>query len=208
MRKYKESGDILSDCQIFGTIPKYIYIHGLYRYEVCSENNGFFFISRVWRVLLSNFFFIILVYMPLKYDKIFSYIHYSLCLWQPLRLDVFLWARRFSFVKRNRSKNFGYETRGSKIFFKIVELWTKTAANGSCSDMAPCDFLLFPKIKSALKGRRFTAIDDMISASLKEIKAILKIELEKRFEDWKTRWHKCIISNEDYFEGDNINVDG
>ena len=32
MSKYKESGDISSECQIFGTIPKYIYIHILYRY--------------------------------------------------------------------------------------------------------------------------------------------------------------------------------
>lgn len=37
-----------------------------------------------------NFFFIMLVYMPLKYNKIFSCIHCLLCLWQPLRLDVFL----------------------------------------------------------------------------------------------------------------------
>ena len=28
-------------------------------------------------------------------------------------------------------------------------------------DMAPSDFLLFPKIKRTLKGRRFTAIDDI-----------------------------------------------
>ena len=26
-------------------------------YEVCSENNGNFLISRVWRVLLSKYFF-------------------------------------------------------------------------------------------------------------------------------------------------------
>ena len=66
-------------------------------------------------------------------------------------------------------------------------------------DMAPCDFFLFPKIKRTLKGRRFTAIDDIKSASLKELKAIPKIEFEKCFEDWKKRWHKCIISNGDYF---------
>ena len=74
-------------------------------------------------------------------------------------------------------------------------------------DMAPCDFFLFPKIKRTLRGRRFTAIDDINSASLKELKAILKIEFEKCFEDWKKRWHKCIIPNGDYFEGDKINVD-
>ena len=74
-------------------------------------------------------------------------------------------------------------------------------------DMAPCDFFLFPKIKKTLKGRRFTAIYDIKSASLKQLKAIPKIEFEKCFEDWKKRWHKCTIYNRDYFEGDNINVD-
>ena len=34
-------------------------------------------------------------------------------------------------------------------------------------DMAPCDFFLFPKIKRTLKGRRFTAIDDIKSARWK-----------------------------------------
>ena len=72
-------------------------------------------------------------------------------------------------------------------------------------DMAPCDFFLFPKIKRPLKGRRFTAIDDIKTASLKELKAIPKFE--KCFEDWEKRWHKCIISNGDYFEDNNINVD-
>ena len=52
-----------------------------------------------------KYFFIMLVYMPLKYDKIFGCIHCLLCLWQPLRLNVFLWARRFSFVQKNGSKN-------------------------------------------------------------------------------------------------------
>ena len=72
-------------------------------------------------------------------------------------------------------------------------------------DMGPCDFFLFQKIKRTLKG--FTAIDDINSVSLKELKAIPKIEFEKCFKDWKKRWHKCIISNGEYFEGDNINVD-
>jgi hypothetical protein len=36
---------------------------------------------------------------------------------------------------------------------------------------------------------------------------IPKIEFEKFFKDWQKRWHKCIVSNGDYFEGDNINVD-
>ena len=74
-------------------------------------------------------------------------------------------------------------------------------------DMAPCDFFLFPKIKRTLKGHCFTDIDDIKSASLKELKAIPKIEFDKCFEDWKKLWHKFIISNGGYFEGDNINID-
>ena len=41
-------------------------------------------------------------------------------------------------------------------------------------DMNPCDFFLFPKIKRTLKGRRFTAIDDIKSASLKKTKGYPK----------------------------------
>ena len=37
--------------------------------------------------------------MPLKYDTIFSCFHCLLFTWQPLRLEVFLKARRFLFVK-------------------------------------------------------------------------------------------------------------
>ena len=54
-------------------------------------------------------------------------------------------------------------------------------------DMPLCDFFLFPKVKRTMKGRDFTAIDDIKSASLKELKAIPKIEFEKCFEDWKKR---------------------
>jgi hypothetical protein len=68
--------------------------------------------------------------------------------------------------------------------------------------MAPYDFFLFQKIKKTLKGRRFTSIDGIKSASLNELRAIPKIEFERCFKGW----HKCIVSNGDYFEGDNINV--
>lgn len=70
-------------------------------------------------------------------------------------------------------------------------------------DMAPCEFFLFPKIKRTLKGRCFTAIDDIKNSLLKELKAISKIEFEKSFGEWKKLWYKCNISNGDYLGGDN-----
>ena len=74
-------------------------------------------------------------------------------------------------------------------------------------DLAPCDFFLFPKMKRTLKGQRFDTIDIIKQKSWQELKAIPKEAFVKCFEEWKKRWHKCIISEGDYFEGDHINID-
>ncbi|UYV68987.1 hypothetical protein LAZ67_6001900 [Cordylochernes scorpioides] len=71
-------------------------------------------------------------------------------------------------------------------------------------DLAPCDFFLFPKLKRPMKGRRYATLDEIKTASKEELKKILKMIFLKCFEDWKNRWHKCIISHGDYFEGDKI----
>ncbi|UYV64841.1 hypothetical protein LAZ67_3002130 [Cordylochernes scorpioides] len=73
-------------------------------------------------------------------------------------------------------------------------------------DLAPCDFFLFPKLKRPMKGRRYATLDEIKTASKEELKKILKNDFLKCFEDWKNRWHKCIISHGDYFEGDKIGV--
>ena len=48
-------------------------------------------------------------------------------------------------------------------------------------DLAPCDFFLFPKLKRPMKGRTFTTIEEIKTASLEELKAIPK----SAYEDWK-----------------------
>lgn len=74
-------------------------------------------------------------------------------------------------------------------------------------DLAPCDFWLFSKLKRPLRGHRFESIEEIQAASKRELKAIPKIEFIKCFEDWKVRWHKCIVSAGDYFEGDEIDLE-
>ncbi|KYN11406.1 hypothetical protein ALC57_16419 [Trachymyrmex cornetzi] len=74
-------------------------------------------------------------------------------------------------------------------------------------DLAPCDFFLFPKLKRPMKERRFATIEEIKAASLEELKAIPKSAFQKCFDDWKKRWHKCLVSEGDYFEGDNIILD-
>ncbi|UYV64676.1 hypothetical protein LAZ67_3001635 [Cordylochernes scorpioides] len=73
-------------------------------------------------------------------------------------------------------------------------------------EMAPCDFFLFPKLKRPMKGRCYATLDEIKTASKEELKKILKNDFLKCFEDWKNRWHKCIISHGDYFEENKIGI--
>lgn len=73
-------------------------------------------------------------------------------------------------------------------------------------DLAPCDFFLFPKLKRPMKGRRYATIEEIKTASKEELNKITKNDFLKCFEEWKKRWHKCIISGGDYFEGDKIDI--
>ena len=74
-------------------------------------------------------------------------------------------------------------------------------------DLAPCDFRLFPKRKIPLRGHGFDTIEEIQAESKKALKAIPEIKFNKCFDDWKKRCHKCIISGEDYFEKDEIDLD-
>ncbi|EFN89093.1 hypothetical protein EAI_07477, partial [Harpegnathos saltator] len=69
-------------------------------------------------------------------------------------------------------------------------------------DKAPCDFFLFPKLKSTLKGQRLSTIDGTKTKSQIQLKTIPKEAFHKCFPNWELRWHKCIISQGDCFEGD------
>ena len=143
-----------------------------------------------------NFFFIVLVYMPLKYDEIFSYIHCLLCLWWSLRFDVFFWARRFLQWKNWKSQRICIkfcvknEIKCCKVqkFTRYGSVW------------------LFP-IPKVEETHERTAVFLDWRKSLRVLKDISKSEYQGCFENWKKRWHKCIISGGDYFEGDHINVD-
>ncbi|KYN30358.1 hypothetical protein ALC56_15334 [Trachymyrmex septentrionalis] len=54
--------------------------------------------------------------------------------------------------------------------------------------------------------RRYATIEEIKTASKEELNKITKNNFLKCFEDWKKRWHKCIISDGDYFEGDKIDI--
>jgi hypothetical protein len=65
-------------------------------------------------------------------------------------------------------------------------------------DLAACKFWLFPKLKTAKKGHRFSDITDIQGHATTILKSIPEEEFQKCFEQWK----HCIGAQGDYFEGD------
>ena len=74
-------------------------------------------------------------------------------------------------------------------------------------DLAPCDFWLFSKLKRPLRGHRFDSIEEIKAESKRELMAIPEDEYKQCFENWKKRWHSCIASGGDYFEGDDLDLE-
>lgn len=69
-------------------------------------------------------------------------------------------------------------------------------------DLAPCDFWMFPKLKSVLKGERFQSVEEIQRNTVQRIRSIPKAEFKTCFEKLTNRWRKCIDNNGKYFEGD------
>ena len=64
-------------------------------------------------------------------------------------------------------------------------------------DLAPCDFLLFPK----LRGRRYET-SEMKEAVTKVIDMLKQEDFHEAFQKLLERYNKCIAAGGDYFEGD------
>jgi len=70
-------------------------------------------------------------------------------------------------------------------------------------DLAPNDFFLFPKINEIFKGRHF---DDIRRNTTAALKAIPQNQFQNCFEGWTRRWHRCIASQGEYFEGEHDGI--
>jgi hypothetical protein len=72
----------------------------------------------------------------------------------------------------------------------------------SSLDLAPCDLVLFPRLKMKLKWRRFEIVADIRTESQAVLDSIKENDYYGAFEAWKNRWDLCIRSKGDYFGGD------
>ena len=68
-------------------------------------------------------------------------------------------------------------------------------------NLAPCDFYLFPEIKSVFKGTHFVSAESVKAKTAEVIKNLTEHELRNCFEHWQHRLQLCVNSEGNYFEG-------
>ena len=67
-------------------------------------------------------------------------------------------------------------------------------------DLSPCDYFLFPKLKTAMKGAFHDDVPTIQSAVTQVLKNIPKTEFKKSMDKLVDRSRRCIESNVTYFE--------
>jgi hypothetical protein len=68
-------------------------------------------------------------------------------------------------------------------------------------DLGPADFYLFPRPKSALKGRRFCDITDFIKNATEELTEAPPNGFQESYHHLDSRWQKYIVAHGDYLDG-------
>ena len=69
------------------------------------------------------------------------------------------------------------------------------------SDLSPCDFFLFPRLKKMLSGNKYTSRSSLGSAIYQCLQQIPKEDYLSAFRDWVKRLQKCVLVKGEYFEG-------
>jgi hypothetical protein len=69
-------------------------------------------------------------------------------------------------------------------------------------DLASCDFYLFPRVKSALKGTHFQSVNEVKSKTVDLLNRVSADDLQHCFEQWKIRMQRCIDKGGEYIEED------
>jgi histone-lysine N-methyltransferase SETMAR len=67
-------------------------------------------------------------------------------------------------------------------------------------DLAPSDFYLFGKVKTALMGATFEDAEQLLQAVMAVLNGISRDELERVFEEWLVRLDACVQQGGDYVE--------
>lgn len=72
----------------------------------------------------------------------------------------------------------------------------------SSPDIVPCDFFLFPKVKSHLiKATQHGGIEELKEAVTTALKALTLDDYRGCFQSWEHRWSRCVELEGDYCDG-------
>jgi len=71
-------------------------------------------------------------------------------------------------------------------------------------DLVPCNFYLFPKLKSKLKGHHFGKMENIQKIVTDELHTLKKNDFQYCYDQWKKSWNHCVTFQGSYFEGDNL----
>ncbi len=94
------------------------------------------------------------------------------------------------------------------ILTKLKEWSIKTLDHPPYSpDLAPCDFALFPRLKSQIRGKHFQNLDQLKAESRKCLVSLPQSFFADAMHDMVYRWQKCSNVNGDFFEGDHVVVE-
>jgi len=69
-------------------------------------------------------------------------------------------------------------------------------------DPAPCNFYLFPNVKTVLKGTHFVSAENVKAKMVEILNSLTEHDLRNCFEHWQHRMQMCVNSEGNYFEGD------
>jgi hypothetical protein len=73
-------------------------------------------------------------------------------------------------------------------------------------NLAPCDFFLFPKVKTIMRGEHFMDVENIKCEMTRLLKNQTSQDIQHCFLQWKKRWAKCIHLRGEYFEGDHVSI--
>jgi hypothetical protein len=71
-------------------------------------------------------------------------------------------------------------------------------------DLAPCDFFLFRKLKTHLRGYHFGTDENVEAAATRALNNISSEDFLPCFGERHQRWNRCIRSQGAYFKGDKL----
>jgi hypothetical protein len=100
-----------------------------------------------------------------------------------------------------------HDNTPSHTFFFITEFLTKynmtVVPHPPYSlDLAPCDFFLFPRLKTIVEGCHFDTIEVIEAESQAVLNTLAEQIFQDAFKEWQKCWEWCMWAEGDYFEGD------